>query len=558
MATAAVTMRCSYDTKTVRFVLEYRKSDGDDEKDATWSRVEFDEGADKYTLAGCLDEDTEYELVGRYRNLETQIVSKPSQRVPLKTGRRPLPPTSLSVSDIKPFSARLSMQCVLNTNDVQYQIQYRKQTDDEKDAAAVWAEVDVQKNSETHTLSLEENTDYLVAVRVNELKTLFFSDCTPAVSLKTPLNPPKLKLYSRPGSSERQTSVVISMQSKLAMSSLRFELKYRKRADDEKEASWTVLDIGDNVDRYTLNALSEDTAYVAVGRLQHIESGVWSVFCDNFDFKTYRQPAPPKLTRSDTHMTSCMIRLQSNESKTKHYQLKYKKRNSSWKDLQLKEKNWHELNALEPNTAYVVAARVQITETGIWSELSEQDSFTTLYRARFEWDSTNLHSEWTLKDNNRTAEKKETEWRSVISKNKLSASTMKAVHWELTTHACGFWTMMGYTSNRDASRQRLDTHLCKGSDEVSLFVRNGHDGFKKYTSGKETDIGNLAHTGSFQRGDRLELKFDFQSRECVAYFNGQKIGQLSSWFPSEIYPILSLSSAGTSAHETTKFNIFKK
>lgn len=144
--------------------------------------------------------------------------------------------------------------------------------------------VDVQQNTQTLTLSLDEDTAYLVAARVKELKTLFFSDCIEPVTLKTPLNNPKLTLYS-----SGKTTTVISMQSKLPNSSLRFELKYRKRADADTETSWTVLDIRDNVDRYTLTGLSENAAYVAVGRLQHVESGVWSVFCENFFFNTFQQ-----------------------------------------------------------------------------------------------------------------------------------------------------------------------------------------------------------------------------------------------------------------------------
>lgn len=74
-----------------------------------------------------------------------------------------------------------------------------------------------------------------------------------------------------------------------------------------------------------------------------------------------------------------------------------------------------------------------------------------------------------------------------------------------------------------------------------------------YTNGKETVMPNLEKSFfTTKPGDRFMLLFDFAKHECIAYFNGSKLGFLTKSLPKSVYPAATVYHDQTTI-ETTLF-----
>jgi len=191
------------------------------------------------------------------------------------------------------------------------------------------------------------------------------------------------------------------------------------------------------------------------------------------------------------------------------------------------------------------------------------------YDRSFEWDAAVEMNDTILSNDKKLVEVSiGNPWHAVVAVNLVRADVHKTVHWEVTLRKLPSYKkrdpenirlMIGYVSEeargcfRDNFR-RANFPLCRhGHGERALLLRWGPRFFKyPYDSGVKRFYGDYGT--HFRAGDRVELRFDFESRCCDAYYNGQRVGQITNQLPDALYPAMSFNAAPQSV-ETTKWEV---
>ena len=227
----------------------------------------------------------------------------------------------------------------------------------------------------------------------------------------------------------------------------------------------------------------------------------------------------------------------------------------------------YEINELERSARYQIQGRYQMLATSIWSRYSALLSFETLAAAPFEWDASKKGGAITLSNANKTAAVTSgSGWMAVRSKNLVKADQVSAVHWEVTLRQLPtggshkIWLMFGYIPEemRDSFKP-TDNLNC---DQHYAFYPRGNDTrFDKFSRNGSPTYVNFDPKWNCKNckvGDRMELRFDFQSKCCDLYYNGEKVGLLTDKLPNALYPAITLHSyAKPQSVETTKWVIHK-
>ena len=160
---------------------------------------------------------------------------------------------------------------------------------------------------------------------------------------------------------------------------------------------------------------------------------------------------------------------------------------------------------------------------------------------------------------------------TVLSKNLLSSSNVSIVDWEITVRPGQHQTyfLMGYVVDNGLDIMRrnvvdiweeMEAQAFTGNDfignaadkdELALYVVDGSNPMI-YSKGNMRLI-HSKWTWSIQVGDRLRLRFDFDQRECRAFWNDDFVGVLTSDLPHKLYPAASAFYSGS--FETTLFEV---
>lgn len=92
---------------------------------------------------------------------------------------------------------------------------------------------------------------------------------------------------------------------------------------------------------------------------------------------------------------------------------------------------------------------------------------------------------------------------------------------------------MGYVDSRGIENFEVDCAVGINEHEVALWVQEGSL-LGYYTNGEETDWKPLGPVQTSE-GDKFRLNFDFEKRECTAYYNDKLLGKVGEELPQSIY-----------------------
>ena len=113
--------------------------------------------------------------------------------------------------------------------------------------------------------------------------------------------------------------------------------------------------------------------------------------------------------------------------------------------------------------------------------------------------------------------------------------------------------MLGYIAEERRDSVNLTSFLRENGDHA--FYLPGT--FQTYPDGKTFDA--KWNGKNCKVSDRMELRFDFESRCCDLYYNAEKVGLITDKLPNSLYPAISFhSNAKPQFVETTKFYSIRK
>lgn len=178
------------------------------------------------------------------------------------------------------------------------------------------------------------------------------------------------------------------------------------------------------------------------------------------------------------------------------------------------------------------------------------------YMMSLEWDQSRKHHHLLLSDDGKILTKTNCNWyRSICSESVLSADTVSSAQWELTLRRKGqFRTngmefMMGFvtTSNMENYGAAM---IGLNQYETALRIWDKHHPLI-HTKGASTAI-HEEWMFDLKVGDKFRMNFDFNKKECAAFYNDQLLGIITRDLPETIHLAVSLCYKGSSV-ETTFF-----
>jgi len=291
-----------------------------------------------------------------------------------------------------------------------------------------------------------------------------------------------------------------------------------------------------------------------------------------------QRPAAPVVTLSEVSPSGATVQFESEcTAETVIYCIRYRlaaepedKPADEAADDERKENEWSQrlfdrgttggiLDGLESVTRYEVYGVYKESVDGIWSESSEITSITTtrFEKVQFEWDVHRRHPDIKLKHKGTSARyQKNGFWRTVISKNVLTAESMKAVTWELTlgdVPETGIGGLkLGFVDANEVNNVRLSSHSLGSAErpkECALYIYK-HCLYR--LEGTECVKFDAKWKGTACcSGDRVSMRFDFDKRKCTVWYNDEEIGVLSDAVPGELFIVANPYTAITL--DTTKF-----
>ena len=283
------------------------------------------------------------------------------------------------------------------------------------------------------------------------------------------------------------------------------------------------------------------------------------------------RPAAPKLIVTKVTPTTATIEISTglkdvvdvvNRIRFRKISANDDEKDVQWQDIILDQNvHLHILSGLTVNTNYAVYGEFQSLDTLVWSEQSTLFEFCTPKEIRFEWDPMKVHKDLSISNNwKRVTRTKWTKtwtamyYRSVCSKNLLSADTISCVKWKIRMIQKGKQTalLMGFVDAEHVSEFNEEKEIGRNEHEIALDINDGYYPMR-WTKTKDSAI---VKDWKFrcQEGDTFELRFDFVSKECNAYYNDKHIGLLTSDLPKRLYPAISLNYVDSS-FETTLFEM---
>ena len=288
------------------------------------------------------------------------------------------------------------------------------------------------------------------------------------------------------------------------------------------------------------------------------------------------KPGPPILSVSEISAYGANVQFESDHNTDDIvYSLRYKmktgddddEKGSEWNEEQILDKgtNAYRLSGLERSSQYEICGRYQVLDTKIWSESSNIKSFITLAveKLKFEWDSSRMGSDVSLLHDNKTFiyPKYDGSSRVVMSKNVLSADNYESVDWEVTirdidTVTSGSW-QLGFVDSAGANSVTLKGAWSGTSVkpyECVLFIKEQK--FYKYYKSKYTDFDEKWKGKDCKMGDKILMRFNFKTKACTIFYNGQMVGVLSDVLPNNIHVLANV--ARRTSLCTTRFEAIPK
>ena len=247
------------------------------------------------------------------------------------------------------------------------------------------------------------------------------------------------------------------------------------------------------------------------------------------------QPDPPSFIVSDIDATTATIQMESEHNKEAvRYHIKYREKTNdeeeemkiNWIEKQFEDnKDEYVLKELQSNTEYEVLGCYKLLTPSIWSRYSKPQSIKTSVFSMFpsfEWDPNHKHKEYVLSNNNKTVTKSSGCSGSILSKNELSAETISSVIWEITIRKYDniqncHW-MLGFVPSDKRDSIKFDGCLGGNNDQYQghmLWLYGGYDEFRTHVnSSSDFKFKFNQKPKNMQPGDRLEMRFDFETKQC--------------------------------------------
>ena len=182
-------------------------------------------------------------------------------------------------------------------------------------------------------------------------------------------------------------------------------------------------------------------------------------------------------------------------------------------------------------------------------------------RYSFEWDASRKGAGIVLSNGNKSACFNGSRWKTVLSKNLMRADQVSSVHWEVTLKQLpesNIVLMLGFVAEWGRNTVNLESYLGQTADHA-LYIPGGNSQFKIHPK--------LAHDHMFESkwnttmcnvGDRIELRFDFDTKRCRLRYNSELVGLLTDKLPDGLYPALAFYKFVPLAVETTKWTVNRK
>ena len=174
---------------------------------------------------------------------------------------------------------------------------------------------------------------------------------------------------------------------------------------------------------------------------------------------------------------------------------------------------------------------------------------------KLEWDSAEIIDERTLSDDGKRINLiPEEDGISLRSKDILSAVNVSTVSWEMTLVQAKLCVslFMGYIDADHVADFNGNDSVGTNAHEVAYWV-NECSYPKTITNDKITELHEKWKFGP-KVGDKFRLEFDFNEKECNAFYNGELMGSITTALPPEIYLAVSIFYGGSS-YETTLFEV---
>lgn len=337
--------------------------------------------------------------------------------------------------------------------------------------------------------------------------------------------------------------------------------------------------------------------------------------CQNNDQYTLPQPDAPVLEFCTNTATAALFRIKSRSDWNEPaltYRMKYDRTDAEhsrqkiieWTGAELEKTGGRQLiTGLRPNTEYVVSAKCQAENSGIWSKRSEEIVFQTKTKAgmiiqhwfrtlrsnsivsfgflmaevlkyhsdqSFKWDSSRVRDRCITDfafsaDGQKVTHQRGRVLSSICAKNIISEKLGSIVRWEMSLkypkHCCLF--TMGYIPVEhigsiyidNGSRIQPSINIIDNHQHVEGIRIGDGDITRRYIGHKIIEIaqnGEEVVEPMFKVDDRMELRFDFTSRVCTGYFNGEFKCVVSTTLPKEMYLVSCVLATGA-VRETTLF-----
>lgn len=278
-----------------------------------------------------------------------------------------------------------------------------------------------------------------------------------------------------------------------------------------------------------------------------------------------KRTGPPILDISNITASTATVTFHSELSKDAVlYSVTYRRepegdneeKESEWKEQVLdKGTNQYIVRGLNPESKYQINGRYQVLANMLWSASSDNISIVTLKKKtiQFEWDPARKGESVKLSNNNKKMRNRGF-WRSVYSKQKLSADSMTEVSWEVTINDIdsAVQLMIGFVDS--CKIECIDVNNYLGTTGSALYIQSvGDDRFSVYNGTNEVFDKEKWKASKCRNGDRILMTFDFVTSKCSVSYNGEHVGVISQEVPNELY--LAVSPYSKCSLETTKFDI---
>lgn len=333
---------------------------------------------------------------------------------------------------------------------------------------------------------------------------------------------------------------------------------------DDKKRETKMLQITEDI----LQAINEDNLKVYVGDIvfTHDDAAVSKVISAIGSVSGI--PAPPSLDISQITSAGALVKLQCTLEDAVVYRLRYRpeagddddEKENEWVERTLDEGvNEHQLDGLQMKSRYEICGMYQVVNSSLWSQISQTMSFmTNAFNYKFEWDPSMMGNDVELSNNNTTMKRTtRSSYRAVVAKTTLRVNELLSAVWDITIDdldsSLTFYQFVGFVDSNVAGKIDLNGNYHFG--KKGEYVLGCYDPFYSVMDGKRRNFDSKWKNTNVKRGDRFQLKFDFEKGKCSVFFNNQYVGLIADCgadgMPEEIYLVQ------TSHHPATMTSTFK-